>query len=586
MPASPPSDPGPTGTPGPTGPTGTPGPATPGPTASGRTTPRKRLARGLAGAALLIAVLTVLARLAGFGRQVVFNAAVGQTAVGDAYTTANYVPNIVFDIVAGGALASLVVPLLAGPIARGRADETRRTASALLTWTVLILVPVTVVGMAFARPLMELLLRDKADVPGMLDLASGLLLAFMPQILLYGLAVVSAGILQAHRRFTAAAVAPLVSSLVVAAAYVAFAAGYDGDGQDPAGVPRGSELVLGLGTTAGVLALALCTLVPLSGTGVRLRPTLRFPDGVARRARLLALAGVATLVAQQLATVTVLMLVNAHGPEGGAVTYQNAWMLYSLPYAILAVPIATSAFPRLSAAAHSGDHSSFAATAAATTRAVLLVSFAGAAVLAAAAYPVGTFFARLGDGDTDPVVLARALVAFAPGLAGYGLVAHLGRALYARGHGRASAGAVVLGWAAVIAADLALVPNVPADWTVAALGLGNTIGMTVAGLLLVAATARTAGRDALRGVPRAACAGLVAAAAGGAAGAALAAAVGTGGTAWTLIMGTVAAIVGVAVFAAAAYASAGQDIRALLRRRAGRADAAGTDVRDTKENRG
>jgi putative peptidoglycan lipid II flippase len=543
-------------------------PQTPAPPAA---TPRRRLARGLAGAAVVIAVLTVLARVAGFGRQIVFNAAVGQNNLGDAYTTANYVPNIVFDIVAGGALASLVVPLLAGPIASGKADEARRTASALLTWTVLVLAPVTAAGMLLARPLTELLLRDKADVPGMTDLATGFLLAFLPQIVLYGLAVVSAGILQAHRRFTAAAVAPLVSSLVVAAAYAVFAAGYDGRGDDVAAVPRGSELVLGVGTTLGVLALALCTLVPLRGTDLRWRPTLRFPDGVARRARRLAFAGVATLLAQQLATVTVLMLVNAHGPDGGAVTYQNAWMVYVLPYAVLAVPIATSAFPRLSAAAHGGDHPAFAATAAATTRAVLLVSCAGAALLVATAYPVGRFFSRVGDSGLDPAVLARALIAFAPGLLGYGLVAHLGRALYARGHGRASAGAVVLGWLAVIVTDVALVPAVPADWTVAALGAGNSVGMTLAGALLVAATARTSGPEALRGVGRAAGAGLCAAAAGGTAGWALAAAVGSGGTGGvvgTLLVGAAAAVVGGAVFAAAAHLTAGPDVRALLPRRA------------------
>ncbi|MDI2131836.1 murein biosynthesis integral membrane protein MurJ [Yinghuangia seranimata] len=532
--------------------------------------PRRRgLGKGLAGAAVLIAGLTVLARVAGFGRQVVFNAAVGQNNLGDAYTTANYVPNIVFDIVAGGALAGLVVPLLAGPLARGRADESRRTASALLTWTVLVLVPVTVAGLALARPLMELLLRDKADTPGMLDLATRFLVMFLPQILLYGLAVVSAGILQAHHRFTAAAVAPLLSSLVVAGAYLAFAAGYDGTGQDVTAVPRGSELALGVGTTAGVLALALCTLVPLRGIGLGLRPTLRFPPGIAARARALALAGVATLVAQQLATVAVLMLVNAYGPDGGAVTYQNAWMVYVLPYAVLAVPIATSAFPRLSAAAHDGDHPAFAATAAATTRAVLLVCGAGAAVLAAAAYPVGAFFAHLGGGPhtADPAVLARALVAFAPGLAGYGLVAHLGRTLYARGHGRASAGAVVVGWTAVILTDVLLVPNVDEGWTVAALGLGNTVGMTAAGLLLAAATARTAGTAALSGAGRAALGALVAGTAGGAAGAAVAAAAGTGGTAYTLIIGAAAAIVGAVVFAAAAYPFAGADLRAIRRGR-------------------
>ncbi|MCF2531918.1 murein biosynthesis integral membrane protein MurJ [Yinghuangia soli] len=524
------------------------------------------MARGLAGAALVIAVLTTLARVAGFGRQLVFNGTVGPTLVGDAYAAANYVPNIVFDVVAGGALASLVVPLLAGPIARGTVEEARRTASALLGWVLLILVPVAVAGMLLARPIMELLLRGQTDTPGMVDLGTGFLVAFMPQIPLYGLAVVSAGILQAHHRFTAAAVAPLVSSLVVAGAYLVFEAGYDGDGSDPQSVPRSSELVLGLGTTAGVLALALCTLVPLRGTGLRLRPALRFPEGVAPRARRLAAAGVATLVAQQLATVTVLMLVSAHAPDGGLVTYQNAWMVYTLPYAILAVPIATSAFPRLTAAAHARDHARFADTAASSTRAVLLVSFAGAAVLAATAYPVAEFFARLGGGKTDPDVLARALVAFAPGLVGYGLMAHLGRALYARGHGRASAGAVVLGWLAVIVTDVLLVPAVPQDWAVGALGLGNTVGMTLAGLLLVAATAKTAGGAALAGVGRIAAGGLFAAAAGRFAGAAVADLVGTGATPRTLISGTAAALVGLAVFAAGAYMTCGDEVRAQVRR--------------------
>jgi putative peptidoglycan lipid II flippase len=263
------------------------------------------------------------------------------------------------------------------------------------------------------------------------------------------------------------------------------------------------------------------------------------------------------------------MLVNAYGPSGGAVTYQNAWMVYVLPYAVLAVPIATSAFPRLSAAAHDGDHPVFAATAAATTRAVLWVSFAGAAVLAATAYPVGEFFARLGHTQADPVVLGRAMIAFAPGLAGYGLIAHLGRALYARGHGRASAGAVVLGWLVVIGTDVALVPHVSQGWTVAALGVGNTVGMSVAGGLLIAATARVSGREALRGTGRPVAAGLLAATAGGAAGAGAAAVAGTGGTAYTLIIGAVAAIVGAAVFATVAYPFASDDARALLRRKRG-----------------
>src|SRR3712207_566129 len=95
----------------------------------------RQVVRGVAGAAALIAVLTVLARLAGFGRTLVFTNAVGAGSTGDTYLAANNVPNIVFEVVAGGALASLVVPMLAGGIATGDREQVRRTASALLGWT-------------------------------------------------------------------------------------------------------------------------------------------------------------------------------------------------------------------------------------------------------------------------------------------------------------------------------------------------------------------------------------------------------------------------------------------------------------------
>lgn len=73
----------------------------------------------MAGAAALIAVLTVVSRLAGFGRTLVFTWTLDFSDLGDMYVVANTVPNIIFEIVAGGALASLVVPLLAGPVAAG-----------------------------------------------------------------------------------------------------------------------------------------------------------------------------------------------------------------------------------------------------------------------------------------------------------------------------------------------------------------------------------------------------------------------------------------------------------------------------------
>src|SRR5690606_27620324 len=88
---------------------------------------------GLLAAAGLVAGITLLARAVGLVRWVVFSHAVGATCVGQVYGTANLVPNVLFEVAAGGALAAVAVPLVAGHLHRGRADLAGRTASALLT---------------------------------------------------------------------------------------------------------------------------------------------------------------------------------------------------------------------------------------------------------------------------------------------------------------------------------------------------------------------------------------------------------------------------------------------------------------------
>src|ERR1700727_956453 len=211
-------------------------------------------------AAAVIGALTVASGVVGFGRQLVFAHTVGASCVGTAYTTANQVPNIIYDIVLGGALTSTVVPVLAGPVARGPdgAAEARQIASALLTWALVLLVPVAAVAALIAGPLTALLIPATRGCPHGATLAASarMLVAFAPQIPLYGLAVVLYGILQSHRRFTAPALAPVLSSLVVIGAYAGFGA-VGGDYVNRLGsLPPLAEYLLSGGTTLGVLALA------------------------------------------------------------------------------------------------------------------------------------------------------------------------------------------------------------------------------------------------------------------------------------------------------------------------------------------
>src|SRR5436305_1197433 len=116
----------------------------------------------LARAAIAVAGVTVLARVVGFGRVIVFAHTGGPSCLGDAYYTANTIPNILFDVVAGGALSTVAVPLLAGRAGAADDDTADRTASALLTWTLLVLLPVLLVAVLFAGPIVDLLVGRRA----------------------------------------------------------------------------------------------------------------------------------------------------------------------------------------------------------------------------------------------------------------------------------------------------------------------------------------------------------------------------------------------------------------------------------------
>ena len=261
--------------------------------------------------------------------------------------------------------------------------------------------------------------------------------------------------------------------------------------------------MLSVGTTASVrAALVLTALGPALRLRLRLRPALHFPDGVARRVRGLAGVGVAALIAQDASLVVIIVLANGHGGQGALVLYNYGWQMFFVPYAVLALPIAMSAFPVLSA----GDGAGFDHTAASSTRAVMLVSWLGAALLVGAAVPAARLFV---SGPAQARQLAITFALFAPGLIGYGLAANASRVLFSCHRNRVAAIlALVSGWLLVIVTDLAAVPAVPPRWVVPVLALGNTVGLTLAGLGLLAAVGVIRGPAALRGSARAAAAGL------------------------------------------------------------------------------
>jgi putative peptidoglycan lipid II flippase len=528
--------------------------------------PAQQAGAGFARGAALIAGLTVFSRILGLARTLVFSQTVGTGCTGTAYVTANQVPSLVYELVLGGALASVMVPVLARTAERSGADPAAKArvgliSSALLTWSVIILVPITICVAAAAGPIASLL--DPANASArcahaeVVAATSQMIAVFAPQIILYGLSVVLYGLLQAYRRFTGPALGPTLSSLVVIGSYIAFASLARGL---PLGrLPLGAELVLSTGTTAGVAALVVAGMVPVRRLHLRFRPVLRFPPGVARWAAGLAIVGVIELIAGDLSSVVAIALANGHGTNGAVVLYNFGWQAFSSLHAVLAVSIATSAFPLLAAR----DGNVFDQTCARSTRAVLLVSWLGTAVLAAIAVPAAHVMTRQPDQVPE---LMLGFVMFAPGLVGAGVIANLSRVLFTLGRLRIAATALAGSWLLVIIADVVLAEIVPARLVVPALGLGNAIGQTLVAIPLVLAIRRIRGPAAVQGAGRAALAGLAAACAGITAGVAISLALPAGHNLLAGIIAVLAASGAVIAFAVVAYILDDGDMRPALAR--------------------
>jgi putative peptidoglycan lipid II flippase len=507
------------------------------------------IARG----ASVIAGLTIVARILGLVRTLVFSQTVGATCLGTAYTTANQVPNLVYELVLGGAMASVMVPVLARSAERSPTDpaakaEVSRVASALLTWTLIILVPLSLIVGVGAGPIAALLNPSNPSAhcvhADMVATTATMLRVFAPQAVLYGLSVVLFGLLQAYRRFAGYALAPLVSSLVLITAFLIFAP--MGKGLPPGRLPVSAEMILAIGTTLGVVALVVVALVPARRLHLRLRPTLKFPPGIARRASGLVIVGLAEMVVQEISLIAVIALANGRGSTGALVIIGYVSQVFNSLNAVLALSIVVSTFPVLSAR----DGSEFDRTCAGSTRAVVLASCLGMAVIAAVTIPAAHVLAKE-PGQVTQLILG--FVLFAPGLVGVGVIANLTRALLALGRLKVAGFALAGSGLLVLLFEVVLAELAPARLVVAALALGNTIGSTAAAIPLVVVTRRIRGRAAVQGVGRATLAGLAAGIAGAAVGVAVTLALPVSHRILYGITGAVSAGCAVIVFVGVAY---------------------------------
>lgn len=512
------------------------------------------MTRGIARGALIVAVLTALSRVLGLLRTVVFAQTVGAGCLGTAYVTANQVPNLIVELAIGGALSSAMVPVLARSANLAATDprekrNVEQISSALLTWSIVILLPVTVAIAAAASPISALLNpanpNSACSHPDMINVASFMLISFAPQILLYGFSVVLYGLLQAYRKFTATSLAPVIGNVVVISAYLVFASL---DHNAPlARTPLAAMLVLTIGTTMNIGMLVFVAIPSTWRLHLRWRLTLKFPPGVLRRASGLALVGALEFVAADIYSVVTIDLANGHGNTGALVLSNYGNLVFSAICSVLPLAIVVATFPVLS----SSDGDAFDRTSAGSSRAVMLMSCLSTAIMIAVTLPAAHVLTHK-PGQIEP--LTQSFLLYAPGVAGFAVVTNLSRVLFALGKTRAAGIILVAQQLLPAVMSLPLVLLTPPRLTVGALALASSVGLLAVCVPTVIAIRRLRGPAAVEGLGHATLAGISAAAAGAAAGLLVTLVLPTGRTIFEAGVGFVAAIAAVVVFGAVAYA--------------------------------
>ncbi|QES59226.1 murein biosynthesis integral membrane protein MurJ [Streptomyces venezuelae] len=382
----------------------------------------------------LMAAGSIVSRATGFIRSAVVAAALGAAFLGDSYTVANTVPNIIYMLLIGGALNAVFVPELVRA-AKEHADGGSAYTDRLLTACTAALLALTTVAV-LAAPLIVSVYTDYDGAQASTTVA--LARYCLPQILFYGLFTLLGQVLNARGRFGAMMWTPVLNNLVIIGVFGLFLyVSHDG----AAGLTAAETRLLGLGTTAGIVIQALALVPSLRAARFRWRPRFDWRgSGLGRPLRnagwlvMLVLTNqIAYWVVTRLSTTSGQHAVDA-GLAGGAgyIAYTNAYQLWIVPQGIITVSLVTALMPRMSAAAAEGDLGAVRRDISYALRSSAALVVPAATLFAALApWVMGSVFEYGRTGPADIEVMAGILVAFAPGLIAYSAQYCLSRGFYA-----------------------------------------------------------------------------------------------------------------------------------------------------------
>ncbi|OLL89504.1 putative peptidoglycan lipid II flippase MurJ [Pseudonocardia sp. Ae706_Ps2] len=297
----------------------------------------------------MIAIASLVSRLTGFVRNLALVAVLGFAVVNDSYTVSNTLPNIVYELLLGGVLTSVMIPVLVRAQAED-ADGGERFTRRLLTVVGAALLVATLIAMA-AAPLLTALYIDSSRADPALATAFAWLL--LPQIFFYGIGALLGAILNSKQVFGPFAWAPVLNNVVLLGVLVVYVLVPGEISVDPVRMGDPKLLVLGVGTTLGIVVQALVLIPFMRSIGFRYRPVWGW-DPRLSLAGGMALWIVAYVLVGQAGYIVTTRVATA-ASDGSVATYFNAWLLLQVPYGVLGVSLLTALMPRMSRAAAKGD---------------------------------------------------------------------------------------------------------------------------------------------------------------------------------------------------------------------------------------
>ncbi|MCW2542070.1 MAG: MviN-like protein [Frankiales bacterium] len=340
-----------------------------------------------------MAVASLVSRATGFVRNAAIAAAVGSGlhSVGDAYGLANTLPNMVYELLLGGVLTSVIIPILV-KAQQEDADGGEAYTQRLLSIAIAGLGTATLVAV-LAAPWLIAGFGGPAQFQSVAALWATLLL---PEIFFYGLGAMFAAILNTKHVYGWPAWAPVMNNIITIAAAALFAFVPGPHALSTGNISNAQILVLGIGTTLGIVAQALVLIVPLRRSGFHWKWRFRASSNEAGRMaefRALALWVLGYVVISQVGVVVINRVANQ---QGGVAIFANADLLFQVPYGILGVSLLTALMPRMSRAAARGDSDE-----------VLSDLRLGARLSAVALVPISAGLIVFGPAFTGAILLGR-----------------------------------------------------------------------------------------------------------------------------------------------------------------------------------